>query len=521
MKKGTKLGLGAIAFFAGAMILTGCTNSFCSKDDRGHIMYAFDFGVSEYHAATERDALIEKGLTPIDIDGNSNIIYVASFDNCRFIKETREGAVKNNLSVPSLEYYIEFDKKVLNRVFEEYKASETGAKAFADLVLTDLVGEHDTNGTIKTAGILDKYGNIKFYEYHKDDAVKSVMWNPWNEINHEIRMESDTNGVGIDNCPTSDFVKYYQSNLESRSNGYRSCLAISNGYYGHYGPDKEHMTQVQVSGKDWGYAWGVGPLSGLLVYPIGWAIDGLTSSMIGGLGSGWAQIMAIFIVTLVVRGLMLAATFKQTSASTRMQTLQPEIAKIQSKYPNANTNRYEKQRMAEEMSRLYKKNKINPLSSLLVMFVQFPIFICVWGAMQGSAWLSTGTFLGLHLSDSISSVLTNWSNWGDPSSGVWTALTLFLLMSIAQVVAMLLPQWIQKSKQKKVQKLGRNPAQKAQSNKMKWFTYIMMVFIIIMGFSLASAMGVYWFIGALISIGQTLITNAVAERRRNKKYVRG
>ena len=139
--------------------------------------------------------------------------------------------------------------------------------------------------------------------------------------------------------------------------------------------------------------------------------------------------------------------------------------------------------------------------------------------MQGSAWLSTGAFLGLHLSDSISSVLTNWSNWGNPSSGVWTALTLFLLMSAAQVVSMLLPQWIAKKKQKGFQKLGKNPAQKSQSNKMKWFTYIMMVFIIIMGFSLASAMGVYWFVGALISIAQTLITNAVAERKKNKKYI--
>jgi membrane protein insertase Oxa1/YidC/SpoIIIJ len=27
-----------------------------------------------------------------------------------------------------------------------------------------------------------------------------------------------------------------------------------------------------------------------------------------------------------------------------------------------------------------------------------------------------------------------------------------------------------------------------------------------MGFSLPSAMGIYWFIGALISLGQTLIT---------------
>jgi membrane protein insertase Oxa1/YidC/SpoIIIJ len=90
-------------------------------------------------------------------------------------------------------------------------------------------------------------------------------------------------------------------------------------------------------------------------------------------------------------------------------------------------------------------------------------------------------------------------------------------MAGSQVVSMLLPQWIQKSKLKKLEKLGKNPAQKQQDNKMKWFTYIMMVMIIVMGFSLASAMGVYWLIGALISIAQTLITNAVNNRKTHKK----
>ena len=119
-------------------------------------------------------------------------------------------------------------------------------------------------------------------------------------------------------------------------------------------------------------------------------------------------------------------------------------------------------------------------------------------------------------------MLTTWSNWKNATStGVITALVLFLLMSGAQAVAMLLPQWIQKSKTKKLQKLGKNPAQKEQNNRMKWFTYIMLIMIIFMGFSLASAMGIYWFVGALISIAQTLITNAIMDKKkkRNDKVV--
>ena len=44
-----------------------------------------------------------------------------------------------------------------------------------------------------------------------------------------------------------------------------------------------------------------------------------------------------------------------------MQKLQPQIAKLQEKYPNSNTNQYEKQRLAQEQMALYKKNKENIL----------------------------------------------------------------------------------------------------------------------------------------------------------------
>ena len=195
-----------------------------------------------------------------------------------------------------------------------------------------------------------------------------------------------------------------------------------------------------------------------------------------------------------------------------MQLLQPEITKIQQKYPNSNTNRNEQQRMAMEMQALYKKHHINPIGSLLVMVVQFPIFICVWGALQGSASLSTGKFLGLNLSSSISSTLFTGANWANGSA--FTALGLFLLMAGAQVISMLLPKILQKKKTKNVTKLGANPAMKAQESKTRMFTIVMMAMIIFMGFMLVSAMGVYWLVGALFSICQTLITNAVNNRKK-------
>jgi YidC/Oxa1 family membrane protein insertase len=318
----------------------------------------------------------------------------------------------------------------------------------------------------------------------------------------------------------------YKNGLNTIISSYRSCLSISTaefGYYGYANGAKYRTSDkvpVQIEAKTWANAWNVNGkftfFEGLLVYPIGWLVETFVSSFKnGGVAGGLAQLLAIFLITFIVRSLMLAVTIKSTAANAKMQQLQPEITKIQNKYPNSNTNNYEKQQMAAEMQKLYKKNKINPLSSLLVMVVQFPVFICVWGALQGSASLSSDSLFNLHLSDSINTVLFNQANWGNGSAVA--ALILFLLMAAAQVVSMLLPQWIQKVKRKKVASLGKNPAQTQQQNTMKMFTYIMMAMIIFMGFTLPSAMGVYWFVGALFSIVQTLIIEKITANRAKKK----
>ena len=492
MKKRTKLTVLGLTLIAGSLILSGCTASFCSINDKAHILYAFDYGVSDYY-----DHEVE-GSKQV-FEGNTNIYYVVNrpTSTSSGIGKADSDATKAGLVLPTDNYFVKMDQLVLE-----------------DALLASNL-DKATVGFNEAIEALDNYGYLKY------DGEK--LWDSWDSLNEELRtMASTNNGINLDDLPTNDYLTIYKRDMNSLISSYRSCIAITTDDYGYYGYANGaqyrdgHRVSVQIEAKDWGYAWKKGFLEGLLVFPIAWLTETfVTSFKAGGVVGGLAQLLAIFAITFIVRSLMLLVTIKQTTGNAKMQALQPEIIKIQNKYPNANTNTYEKQQMAQEMNRLYKKNKINPLSTLLVMVVQFPVFICVWGALQGCASLSSDALLNLHLSDSINTVLVNGANWGNGSAV--TALILFLLMAAAQVVSMLLPQWLQKMKRKKVASLSKNPAQSDQQSRMKMFTYMMMAMIIFMGFTLPSAMGVYWFFGALFSVAQTLIIEAINNNRSKKK----
>ena len=125
--------------------------------------------------------------------------------------------------------------------------------------------------------------------------------------------------------------------------------------------------------------------------------------------------------------------------------------------------------------------------------------------------------MNLQLSSSISSILSDFSGeWYLNSNGWWTAAVLFVIMAVLQFLAMMLPQWINKHRNKKLRKLTANPAADKNSKTMKWVNIVMLAMTIIMGFSLPAAMGLYWAIGALISMLQTSITQYFMGRRLNK-----
>ena len=83
---------------------------------------------------------------------------------------------------------------------------------------------------------------------------------------------------------------------------------------------------------------------------------------------GWS----IILLTFTVRIFILPLTFKGVKSMQRLQTLQPEIKKIQERYKD------DKQRQQQEIMAFYQREKANPLSSCLPLLLQIPFFISLF-----------------------------------------------------------------------------------------------------------------------------------------------
>lgn len=494
---------------------------------------------------------------------NKSVTSYTAYKTKAFFDQFSTTAVKAGYLMPSLYYYAMVDDYVLRAATTSYfmgasyeytAPSEFQSKIVANAErlaqLADVVaGDELETATITTGAyvavnpywqvdpttnpteipaersILRQNGKVKFsgYKLGQNNKVEHPFlghMGTWNEAIREraglLTGENELSFFNIYDVPDADFIAYYGKQILSKVNTVRSCIATRGGYFGHYGTFADW--RVAIEQKDWGYAWGKGFFEGLLVYPITWMLDTMAYAFDSNL-TGMGQIWALIIVTLIVRGLLLALSWRTTLDNQKMQALQPELAKLQQKYPNANNNPAEKQRMSQEQMMLYRRHGIKPFRQILIMIVQFPVFICVWAGLQGSAALSTGEVLNMRLSDNINSILFDTSGaWYYNAHGWWTALVLFLLMATTQIMSMLLPRIIARRAQKNVAKLGKSQTAAKQNNTMKWVSYGLIIFTIVMGFFLPSAMGIYWLIGGLISMGQTLITQLVlAKNKKGRK----
>jgi YidC/Oxa1 family membrane protein insertase len=98
--------------------------------------------------------------------------------------------------------------------------------------------------------------------------------------------------------------------------------------------------------------------------------------------------IAIGLLTLVVMVVVFPITRRGTRSMMRMQLLAPEMKKLQAKYksppgtPPAERNA-NRQALNEEMMALYKENGVSPTGGCLPMFLQFPIFLILYGTIEG------------------------------------------------------------------------------------------------------------------------------------------
>src|SRR5918996_138925 len=92
--------------------------------------------------------------------------------------------------------------------------------------------------------------------------------------------------------------------------------------------------------------------------------------LLGNFDGSWGW--SIILLTFTIRILILPLTFKGVKSMQRLQTLQPEIKRIQERYKD------DKQRMNQEIMAFYQREKVNPLGSCLPLLLQIPFFISLF-----------------------------------------------------------------------------------------------------------------------------------------------
>lgn len=86
--------------------------------------------------------------------------------------------------------------------------------------------------------------------------------------------------------------------------------------------------------------------------------------------------LAIIIFTLFIRLLLLPLYIKQYHSTARLQEIQPQIQDIQKKYKN------DKEKLNQELMKVYKDNNVNPAGGCLPTLLQMPILFSLFYVIQ-------------------------------------------------------------------------------------------------------------------------------------------
>ena len=97
--------------------------------------------------------------------------------------------------------------------------------------------------------------------------------------------------------------------------------------------------------------------------------------------------IAIIMLTVLVRGMMFPISRKQAASSKKMKDLQPQLTAIREKHKD------DKQKLAQAQMDLYREADFNPFAGCLPVFLQLPIFISLYQALNNWVELRMASFL--------------------------------------------------------------------------------------------------------------------------------
>jgi YidC/Oxa1 family membrane protein insertase len=198
--------------------------------------------------------------------------------------------------------------------------------------------------------------------------------------------------------------------------------------------------------------------------------------------------VSLIIITLIIRMIVFPLTLNMAKQAKVMKEVQPELEKLQKKYAKKEQTQENMMKQNQEMMAIYKKYNINPALGCIFSFIQLPLFIAFFEAIQRTPAIYEDFFLGLHLGTTPSV--------GFQSATFYSYIILVVLIGATTFFSFKMNQT----------DMSGNPS-------MKYMPIMMTVMIIMMGFVMPSGLGIYWVTSNVF----TIVQNAIVGRRKKNE----
>ena len=218
----------------------------------------------------------------------------------------------------------------------------------------------------------------------------------------------------------------------------------------------------------------------LFVKPLAWVII-----KIGILLKNYG--LALIVTCLLIRLILYPFTKKTAMQSELIKKAQPELEKLEKKYANK-TITEDQNKKAQEMMLIYQKYKINPISGCLIAFIQLPLLLAFYEAIQRTPAIFEDKFLFFELGK---------TPWTAIKGGEYAYIILVVLIFVATLFSF----------KKTLKDQSTN-----QAMNMKTTLYFMLAIITYSSFTIASAVGIYWVTSNIF----TIVQNIMVERKKAK-----
>jgi YidC/Oxa1 family membrane protein insertase len=134
------------------------------------------------------------------------------------------------------------------------------------------------------------------------------------------------------------------------------------------GPQEQSTLKQVANGLDLvvDYGWLT-----VVAAPIFWALEAI-HKLVG--NWGWA----IVILTVIIKAIFFPLSAASYKSMAKMKVLTPRLMQLKERFGD------DKQRLNQEMMKLYQTEKVNPLGGCLPILVQIPVFIALYWVLLGA-----------------------------------------------------------------------------------------------------------------------------------------